>query len=125
MNYPSRNNVPLQPHEHELLSKYDEFLALELARVRNLPDNQPDAQGEHTELVRNLLVALERTKGGNFMLSLERVYYFLHRHAPELRLPAYLGGGWSAMKSMREKRAAYVVDESQRETPAKQWWQFW
>ena len=117
--------MPLQPQDHELLSKYDEFLALELARIRDDPENKPDAQGEYTELVRNLMVALEKTKGGNFMMSLERVYYFLFRNAPELRLPESLDGGWSAMKRMKAKFAAYVVDESQRETQITSWWQFW
>ncbi len=115
----------LSPGEHELLSKHDRFLAAEFAKIRGAPENQPDENGEYTELVRSLMVAVDKTKGGNFVLSLERVCYFLARYAPEIRVPQSLDAGPAAMKLMRAKFRAYVVDESQREVRAKWWWEFW
>lgn len=116
---------PVPPHLQKLLSKHDAFLTAELVRVRDAPENQANAQGEHTELFYNLLAALSKTKGVNYAQGVDTVYDFLSRTAPEIHVPQSLDAGPEQMKRMREKMALYVVDEAHRATPAKPWWKFW
>ncbi len=119
------NSNQLPPHLKALLGKYDDFLHVEFARIRNAPENQPNAQGEYEELCYNLIVALSKTKGLGFVQSLDTVHDFLERNAPEILLPQETDAGWAQMKRMREKLRAYVVDEAHQVVQAKKWWQFW
>jgi len=118
-------NNPVPPHLQKLLSKHDDFLTSELARVRELPENQADAQGEHTELFYNLMAALSKVKRVNFVEAADTVSDFLSRNAPDIRVPQNLDAGPQQMKRMREKMAMYDIEGTDPAASEKKWWQFW
>ncbi len=89
------------PRQHELLSRHDQFLTAEFSRIKDAPEYQPDESGEYTELVINLKVAVDKTEGGNVVLSLERVCCYLARNGAEIRVPQSLNAGSRAMTIMR------------------------
>jgi hypothetical protein len=118
-------NNPVPPPLQKLLSKHDDFLTEELAKVREAPGNQADAQGDHTELFITLMAALSKVKGVNFMQAADTVTDFLSRKAPDIRVPRNLDAGPQQMKRMLEKMTMYVVEGTDPAASEKKWWQFW